>query len=141
MGRFSNFMQGRYGFDQYGQSLSVGVVVVWIASLVLGFLARFLGTWAAWGSTILNWIGLALLIYMLFRMLSRNHEKRRAENERYLRRRQGKQQKNQDLSRDRSDGHTYLTCGFCGQQMRVPSGKGKVAVRCPACGEKTIVNS
>lgn len=38
-------------------------------------------------------------------------------------------------------GYKYLSCSFCGQQMRVPAGKGKIAVKCPSCGEKTIVQS
>ena len=31
-----NFMRGRYGFDQLGQALSVGVVVMWIFSILCG---------------------------------------------------------------------------------------------------------
>lgn len=34
------FMQGRYGFDQLGQALSVGVVVMWIFSILCGVLAN-----------------------------------------------------------------------------------------------------
>ena len=33
-----NFMRGRYGFDQLGQALSVGVVVMWIFSILCGVL-------------------------------------------------------------------------------------------------------
>lgn len=145
-----NFMRGRYGFDQLGQALSVGVVVAWIFSILFGVLANVLGLWAAWVSTILNWVGLVLLVLMLFRMLSRNHDARRAENEAFLRRRHRRAEKKRASSKDISSkekkagnasGYKYLSCSFCGQQMRVPAGKGKIAVKCPSCGEKTIVQS
>ena len=144
-----NFMKGRYGFDQLGQALSIGVVVFWIFSIVFGVFSNLFGYWAAWLSTILNWIGLVLLVIMIFRMLSRNVDKRRAENEAYLQRRARRASRKRSSSQDISsqDGkhdeknYKYLSCSFCGQQMRVPKGKGKIAVKCPSCGEKTIVKS
>lgn len=152
MGKFGawllNFMQGRYGFDQFGRALSVVVIVIWIISIIIGVFSNLFGFWAALISTILNWIGLVVLAFMLFRVFSRNIERRRAENEWYLHR-SSKDSKSKDIF-NRSDAgastgsegsYTYLSCSFCGQQMRVPAGKGKIAVKCPSCGEKTIVNS
>lgn len=150
------FMQGRYGFDQLGQALSVGVVVMWIFSILCGVLANMLRlVWIAWLSTILNWVGLILLVLMLFRMLSRNADARRRENEAFLRRRTRRAERKRASAKDISSkgkgktkdkanadaGYKYLSCSFCGQQMRVPAGKGKIAVKCPSCGEKTIVQS
>ena len=146
----ANFMQGRYGFDQLGQALSVGVVVMWIFSILCGVLANMLRMlWIAWLSTILNWIGLILLVLMIFRVLSRNADARRAENEAFLRRRRRRAERKSASAKDISSkdktkddtGYKYLSCSFCGQQMRVPAGKGKIAVKCPSCGEKTIVQS
>lgn len=147
----ANFMRGRYGFDQLGQALSVGVVVMWILSILLGVLSNALGYWVAWASTIFNWIGLILLVIMLFRMFSRNVTKRQAENAAYLQRKTRRDQRKQSRSKDinankgaganSSQQYVYLDCAFCGQKMRVPAGQGKVAVKCPSCGEKTIVNS
>lgn len=147
-----NFMQGRYGFDQLGQALSVAVVVMWILSILCGVLANMLRMlWIAWASTILNWIGLILLVLMIFRVLSRNKDARRAENEAFLRRRRHRAERKNASAKDISSkgkgkgkgeaGYKYLSCSFCGQQMRVPAGKGKIAVKCPSCGEKTIVQS
>lgn len=141
------FMQGRYGFDQLGQALGVVVAVAWIFSVIAGVLANmFRLIWVAWLSTILNWAGVIALLLMVFRIMSRNHAKRRSENEAFLRRRQGRARtSSKDMSTNAGDsaqqGYKYLSCSFCGQQMRVPSGKGKIAVKCPACGEKTIVQS
>ena len=143
-----NFMRGRYGYDQLGQALSIGVVVAWIFGIIFGVFSNLFGLWAAIISRILNWAGLILLVCMLFRIFSRNHARRRAENERYLRFRARKQKKKDMSARDsrRTDtierkDYKYLTCSFCGQNMRVPRGKGKIAVKCPSCGEKTIVKS
>lgn len=144
-----NFMRGRYGFDQLGRTLSVCVVVLWILSIVLGVSANLFGRWAAWASSMLNWAGLIVLFVMIFRALSRNIAKRSAENEAYLAWRSkrsdrgGKSSKDISSNKDQKDvkNYKYLTCSFCGQQMRVPKGKGKIAVKCPSCGEKTIVKS
>lgn len=152
MGKFSewlyNLMQGRYGFDQFGRAISVLVIIVWIIGIILGVFSNLFGLWAAIAARVFNWIGLILMIYMLFRVFSKNHEKRRAENERYLRwSSRGKQSKDIYSKRESKSapigeqGYKYLTCSFCGQQMRVPKGKGKIAVKCPSCGEKTIINS
>ena len=141
-------MQGRYGFDELGRSMSVWVIVLIIASIVLNLLTGLFGNlfhvYAAAMlmnilSTIASFASFVVLVLMFFRMFSRKHDKRRAENERYLSRRFGKQRK-QELARDRKE-YKYLECPFCGQKMRVPRGKGKIAVKCPACNEKTIVKS
>lgn len=193
MGRFSawlfNFMRGRYGFDELGRHLGIGFIVLVIVSVVLGVVAQLLfdltplvrlGALLSILSIFVNWGSIALLIWMFYRVLSRNPEKRRAENERFLERRarhaerrgggQGaargfdggrKRERARESGRGPwrsrgpngagadagagaprdAQGYEYLSCPFCGQRMRVPRGKGKLAVKCPSCGEKTIVNS
>ena len=148
-----NFMQGRYGFDEYARALNIRIIILLIASIVLGLLGSLLfnvfhqqtaGYVLSLVSNFVNWIALLLLIYSFYRVLSRKHDKRRAENARFLERqakRRGKKtESKKDISRDNAN-YRYLTCSFCGQNMRVPRGKGKIAVKCPACGEKTIFNS
>lgn len=150
-----NFMSGRYGFDDLARSMGVWIIVLLIASIVLSLLTNlFAGllrvTSVAYLCYILRQLCylaiLVLAIVMIFRFFSRKHDKREAENERYLARRAANASGNarsQELSRtmkDRRD-YKYLDCPFCGQKMRVPRGKGKIAVKCPACGEKTIVKS
>ena len=152
MGKFRNwlfnFMQGRYGYDELGRSMSVWVIVLIIVSVVLSLLVGLFGNLLhAWGAAIVmsllsrlvNLVALIVLVLMVFRMFSRNYEKRSAENARYLSRKAGRQ-RSQDLARDRRD-YKYLECPFCGQKMRVPRGKGKIAVKCPSCNQKTIIKS
>lgn len=143
-----NFMQGRYGFDQFGRALSICVAVIWIIAIIFGVFSNLFGFVTAIIASVFNWIGLALMVFMLFRVFSKNHERRRAENEWYLSKTSKKSQSQRDISFKQSSqtdteyaGYTYLSCQFCGKQMRVPAGKGKIAVKCPSCGEKTIIVS
>lgn len=69
--KFMQFMQGRYGADKFSQFLS-GVILVLI---ILELIFR---------NPLLWWLSLILLIYMYFRMFSRNIAKRYNENRKYL---------------------------------------------------------
>lgn len=125
----SRFMAGRYGGDQLNMFMIVAYLVLYFASLITG--------WARLDvlSVILNSIALILLFITLFRMLSRNLERRRAENTRFLqlvrpihRKLKGCRTRMQDKE------HRYFKCPNCGQQMRVPRGKGRITVHCRSCG-------
>ena len=69
--KLQRFMMGRYGIDKMSQVLSV-------CSLVLVALGIFLKI------SVFYWIGLILIGYIYFRMLSRNVSKRYAENQAFL---------------------------------------------------------
>ena len=127
--RFNRFMQGRYGNDQLNRFL----MIVMMICLALSFLA----------GNVFYIIGLFLLVYVYIRMFSRNIYKRAAENGTYL--------KLQDKIRyffmgrkhmmfQRKTHHIY-TCPSCKQKIRIPKGKGKIAVRCPKCGTEFIKTS
>lgn len=146
------FMQGRYGFDELGRALGTGVIVLFIVCLLLNVPARFGLIALYYVSHALNLAAWALIIYQGFRMLSRNIPARRAENERYLEWRANHMGKRGERSRRRNSAkgsagdldkrnYLYLNCPACGQDMRIPRGKGKVAVRCPQCGQNTITIS
>ena len=116
------FMYGRYGNDQ----LNTALLVLYLALYLVYFLTGF---------DPLYWISFALILFALFRMLSRNPARRRAENARFLKvagpairwfrlRR--------TIHRDKE--HCYFKCPNCGQQLRVPRGKGKITVTCRSCG-------
>lgn len=116
------FIYGRYGTDQ----LHIFLVVTYLVLLVLSMLP---------GLGLLELPALALLVWSLFRMLSRNYAARRAENSKFLKlagpvirwyrlRRTIRQDKE----------HSYFKCPNCGQQLRVPKGKGTIRVTCRGCG-------
>lgn len=79
-----------------------------------------------------------ITLLALFRMFSRNLEKRRAENAKFMekvwwpisRRMAGKRQQRMDKE------HCYFTCPGCGAVCRVPKGKGRIVITCPRCGNE-----
>ena len=78
---------------------------------------------------------LLCIVAALYRMLSRNYARRRAENTKFLTVagpaiRWFKLQRT--IHRDKE--HRYFKCPNCGQQLRVPRGKGKVTITCRNCG-------
>lgn len=116
------FMYGRYGNDQ----LNVGLMVLYLVLYLLYWLTS---------ADLLYWISMVVLFTALFRLLSRSHAKRRAENAKFLQA-VGPLLKWYRLRRTiRQDKeHCYFKCPNCGQQLRVPRGKGKITVTCRGCG-------
>ena len=115
-------MQGRYGQDAFTRFLLGAMLACVVLNLLVG--SRFL--------SIMAW---TLLIYAYFRLFSRNHAARYAENQRYLNatakfRYWFDQQKR--LKEERKYHHIYV-CPKCRQKIRIPKGKGKIMVRCPKC--------
>lgn len=78
------------------------------------------------------------LVYLLFRLFSRNAEKRQMENARFwaLLRAIARwfQKRKKTLQPDKE--HYYFKCPTCGQAMRVPRGLGTVQVTCRACSSQ-----
>ena len=37
--------------------------------------------------------------------------------------------------------YSYFRCPQCGQQLRVPRGRGKISITCPKCGHQFIKKS
>lgn len=119
--KFRTFMIGRYGYDEFYRFLNI----VWLIFLVLS-LFRIPFT---------TWISLAVLIYMYFRVFSKNFSKRYAENEAYknlIGRFMKSGRINKQRFEDRKD-YRYFKCPGCGQTVRVPKGKGHIKITCPKC--------
>ena len=87
-----------------------------------------------------------LLGICYFRMLSYNREKRYAENLLFLNKTQGirawlERQKAAALQKSRdkaarngqNNGYKIFRCPRCGQQLRVPKGRGRIEILCPKC--------
>ncbi len=69
--KLQNFMDGRYGVDQLGRFTMFAA----LASIIVSFFVAGL---------IFSTIAILLLVWSYYRMFSRNHAKRWAENERFL---------------------------------------------------------
>ncbi len=116
------FMYGRYGSDQ----LNVFLIAAYLILLLLSALP---------GLGFLEFIAFILVAWSLFRLLSRNYAARRAENAKFLKL-AGPVIRWYRLRRTilRDKDHRYFKCPSCGQQLRVPKGKGKITVTCRGCG-------
>ena len=119
LGFFRRFMMGRYGTDKLN-----------IATLTAGVVVCFLGMFApsALLGLIFTALSYGLMFLAIYRCFSRNTYQRYRENSRYLR----------FLERLKDRQHRYFTCPRCRQPVRVPRGKGKIAITCPKCKEKFI---
>ena len=113
------FMQGRYGSDKLNTTILMVALVLVLVYTFLPFGPVKLILW------ILSYV---LMIWAIFRMLSRNTYRRYQENRRFL--------QFVDGIRDRE--HRYYDCPNCHQRVRVPRGKGKISISCPKCREKFI---
>ena len=73
--------------------------------------------------------------FAIYRILSKNLERREKENEafvRFFRSLSGRCRLTRDRVRDRKT-HVYFRCGCCEKWIRVERGQGEVEVTCPGC--------
>ncbi len=116
------FMAGRNGMDP-----------LCIALLWTGIILYLLGSIHNFG--ILTLVGFAAYVVTLFRMFSRNKEKRALENRRYLAMRsrlttQIKQAQKRFQNRKQ---YKYFKCPGCKAWLKLPKGAGVVTVTCSRC--------
>ena len=118
----ARFMQGRHGADNLG-------MFTLLSGLVITLLSSFLGL------PLLSYVGFALYVITLFRMLSRNQEKRIAENRKYIELTSGwKTKSSQFVKRlkNRKD-YKYFRCPNCKVLMRLKRGCGEKEITCVHC--------
>lgn len=117
----NGFRNDIYGVDELEKFiLSISFVL-----LLLSFFFR---------SYVLSVIISVILVYGIFRILSRNIQARRAENDRYLMLRdklRGVFRSGSQQAKDKE--HVYFRCPNCHQLVRVPKGKGRISIHCPKC--------
>jgi hypothetical protein len=116
------FMEGRYGNDKLNNTI-LG------AAMVLVILALFIRNPLV--NLIAHAVAYALMFWAIFRSLSRNTYKRYQENRKFL----------QMFGHMKDREHRYFDCPKCRQMVRVPRGKGKIAITCPRCREKFVRKS
>ncbi len=131
--KLARFMVGRNGSDQLSRFVSIVACVALVISMFMDTDARM----AIWFLAILG------VIYVYFRVFSRNVYKRRAENEKYLRATaniRGYFKGLRERWRQRRD-YRFFRCPSCRTMLRVPRGKGKIKVVCRKCGTSFIRNT
>lgn len=128
----TRFMYGRNGTDSLNQALIWLYLGLWLAEVVCASLLRL-----ELAARMINAVNFLLIIYILFRMFSKNLPKRRAENQKWLTWRRVRRNRQTGARERRADKeHRYFTCKSCGTICRVPAGKGRIEITCPKCGAK-----
>ncbi len=121
------FMMGRYGADQ-----------LMVAMVAVSFICLLLSRLTGWG--IFYLVALGLLIWAYLRMLSRNFSRRYAENQKFLQfwYPLGSRIKAFIQRLQSGKNYCYFKCPHCGQKVRVPRGRGKIEITCPACRQTFV---
>ena len=127
MQKLREFMYGRYGTDQLSLALVAGG---------FGFYVLYVFT----RSRLLYLVSLVLYGIAIFRTLSKNHVKRRAENQKFMTFWYKAKNWWVGFRADFEERKTYkrFKCPKCGQKIRIPKGRGKVEIRCPKCSERFV---
>lgn len=125
--KFIQFMQGRYGgADKLNTHLMYLLFILAVIEIFTG-------------SKPIMVISLLLMIYIYFRIFSKNIYKRYAENQKYVQLIAPITKKVNFFKRKRQDKtHKYYKCPTCKQVVRVPKERGKIEINCPKCHTKFI---
>lgn len=119
---FRRFMSGRHGADQ------LSVALLWVA-IILNIIYMITGVY------IISLLATAVIVYAVFRMVSRDGGKRYAENAKYMAfmakcRTEAQQAKNRHANRKE---YKYFRCPKCHSMLRMPRGIGEKTVTCGSC--------
>ena len=124
--RLAQFMAGRNGNDQFNVFLLVIDIILVLAGTIAGGKA----------GAVIYIVVLALLVYIYFRMFSRNLYRRREENGKFMRVKYKVSawlRLRHERWVQRKD-YKFFTCPNCKTALRVPRGHGKVNIVCRKCG-------
>ena len=128
--KIAQFMYGRNGYDAYSQFLLLAAIVLVVLSMLF--------TWLPPLAVLFQLGEYAVLIYCIWRVLSRNVYKRQQENARYYEKRQAFFRWCR-CARDRwqqRKEYRFFRCPSCHALLRVPRGKGRLQLTCRKCGNR-----
>lgn len=130
--KLAAFMYGRYGADTlYWWSFGV-IIVLCVARVIFSVFGFYRVAW------ILNTLSAVILVIAIFRFMSRNTDKRRAENrkfKKFIGIFKGKYVVAKAKYRDRKT-HVFKKCPECKAVIRLPKRSGEHTVRCPKCNKR-----
>lgn len=142
MQKLYNFMYGRYGLDKLTGFL-----------ILLNLLLNGIGSFMRNRITYYIFYALALAVFgfAVFRVLSKNIEKRRREGEWFDNllvrtnytehfRKMKRWFKRQGLRFKYFKTHRFRVCPNCGENLRLSKKRGKRNITCPICGNKFTIH-
>ena len=131
------FLYGRNGADQLGTAMLAAYLILCVLRMAAVLLTR-----SHHAANLFDLVLTVLAAVILWRCLSKNLAKRRAENARFLAWWRPKRARLTAARARRKDrDHRYFPCKSCGAVCRVPAGKGNIEITCPKCGNTLRVKS
>lgn len=131
--RMARFFSGRTGVDALGRAFTILALILMLLTMITH-------------SAIVYFIAMACLGYSIFRMLSKNYQKRYYENQKFLEKTAGIRRRFSGLplriknfySKTRYNFnqrkiYSIFKCPSCRQKLRAPRGRGKIQVTCSKC--------
>ena len=120
--KLRNLMMGRYGIDSFSKFLMGIAVVLCILDIFVN--SVFINSWF-----------IVIIVYVYYRMFSRNYNKRYQENMKFLQIKNkvvAKFNSEKSIMKQRKTHHIYK-CPTCSQKIRIPKGKGRICITCTKC--------
>ncbi len=128
LNKLRQFMYGRYGNDALNICLIISGAVVTMILSVFFYRAAFV-----------SYIGMVFYILAAVRALSKNHQARIKENQKFLRIIEPvKRFTVNKINQHRDKDHKYYACPQCRKTLRVPKGRGKIKISCPHCSKEFL---
>lgn len=129
MKKIREFFMNRYGMD----SLNRALMVLYIIFLIIYLITR---------QDVFMYISLGIVVYQVYRALSRNFTARAKENQVFIKFWNPIKRKYYSIKKKITDKtHRYFKCPKCKTEIRVPKNKGKIRITCPKCSEQFIKNT
>ena len=129
--KMARFFSGRTGVDALGRTITWLALILMILTMITH-------------SNIIYLIAMACLIYSIWRMLSKNYQKRYYENAKFL-------EKTAKLrgtftgffskikyNYQQRKIYAIFKCPSCKQKLRAPKGRGRIQVTCSKCHTQFI---
>jgi len=123
--RAAEWLSSRNGADAAANVAAFLAIVLYIVGFVTG-------------ASPVIWAALALLVYALFRMMSKDVARRSRENAKFLEAMGpfGIWFSDPTAAWREQRSYKHFACPNCKQRIRIPRGKGKIRVTCPRCHQK-----
>ena len=120
-------LYGRNGFDEFSLFLMRTALLPLLISVLLGNLA------GGYPSFCLYVIAMALIIWSLWRAVSKDTYARKTENSRFVNGSFMTGYRNCLVRFSQRKYYRFYRCPGCRKYLRVPKGKGKIRIHCPTC--------
>lgn len=128
--KLQNFLAGRYGQDKLNRFLTYTAIALYVVSLLTGFMPLY-------------FLSAAMLLFTIYRSLSRNMARRAKENYAYFTVRSRIlaffKTKADHFAQRKT--HRFYKCPSCRQVLRVPKGRGQIRIDCPKCHTEFTKNT